>query len=82
MFSKKLRQPLPSATSTRFDRWSQADLVNLIEAEMTRTGELFRGLSHSEIDQGWLLQEMALHTQAVQEAIAVLQRKVAVVQSI
>jgi hypothetical protein len=77
------RKMTPDGLSpNRFDRWRTEDLINLIEAEMTRSGELFRGLSHSEIDQEWLLHEMRTHVQGALEAIQALERKVATVQSI
>ena len=67
---------------SRFDKLSQADLTACVEAEMTRTGELFRGLSHSELDQMWVLSEMETHTETALAAIRAMKRKVAVVQSI
>jgi hypothetical protein len=60
---------------SRFDRFSRADLIDLLEATMMRSGELFRGLSHSELDQVWVLAQ--LEEQATQSlaAIRALQRK-------
>ena len=49
---------------------------------MRRTGELFRGLSHgSELDQGWVLEELDVHMQTALLAVQTLRRRVALLQS-
>jgi hypothetical protein len=66
---------------TKFDRWSQGDLINLIESEMRRTGELFRGLQHTtELDPEWVLAELEVHTYTALLGIQTLRRRVAMVQ--
>jgi hypothetical protein len=67
---------------TKFDKWSDGDLINCIEAEMRRTGELFRGFSHSELDQAWILDEMTVSMSAAMQAVQTLRRRVAVVQTL
>ena len=66
---------------TRFDKWSDGDLINCIEAEMRRSGELFRGISHGELDQQWVLAELDTHMQTALLAVQTLRRRVAIVQS-
>jgi hypothetical protein len=75
---KEKEIPAPS----RFDRWTDNDLINCIEAEMARTGELFRGLSQPELDNEWVLQEMEIHTDTALQAIRALRRRVANLQSL
>jgi hypothetical protein len=72
-----LRKKTPELTPSRFDRLSRADLIDLLEASMMRNGELFRGLSHSELDQEWVLTQLQTHTVQQLEAIRALRRKVA-----
>ena len=66
-----------SKNESRFDRFSRADLIDLLEASMMRNGELFRGLSHSELDQEWILSQLEMQTEQSLAAIRVLQRKLA-----
>ena len=61
--------------SSRYDRFSRGDLIDLLEASMMRTGELFRGLSHSEIDQAWILSQLETQSEQSLAAIRALQRK-------
>lgn len=61
--------------SSRYDRFSRADLIDLLESSMMRTGELFRGLSHSELDQGWVLNQLEVQAEQSLAAIRALQRK-------
>ena len=69
---RKRTTPDPS----RFDRFARADLIDLLEATMMRNGELFRGLSHSDLDQTWVLSQMETQTEMALGAIRALQRKV------
>jgi hypothetical protein len=73
----KRRQTQNLTARTRFDRMGQEDLLTSIETSFAETARLYRGLSHREIDQGWLLAELEHHTQAALAAIQALQRKVA-----
>jgi hypothetical protein len=78
-FSRKQKEtPIPPAN--RLDRWSEGDLINCIEASGQRCGELFRGFSHTELDQEWVLNEMEKHMQTALMAVQTLRRRVAVVQ--
>jgi hypothetical protein len=70
----KKRQKIPEPS--RFDRFGRADLVDMLEATMLRNAELFRGLSHSELPQAWVLAELETQTQMALGAIQALQRKV------
>jgi hypothetical protein len=74
MRKKKLQQETPEPS--RFDRFGRADLINLLESTMLRNAELFRGLSHSEIDQEWILSQLEVHAETQLGAIRALQRKV------
>lgn len=80
-WGRNKRTETPSSP-TKFDRWSDGDLINLIEAEMARTGELFRGFSHGELDQGWILAEMDTHMQTALLAVQTMRRRVATLQSL
>ena len=71
---KLVEEELPMAS--RFDRFGKSDLIDLLEASMMRNGELFRGLSHSELDPAWVLAEMQTQTEMALGAIRALQRKV------
>lgn len=79
MWAKKKATEIPSPT--RFDRWSEGDLINAIEACGQRSGELFRGFSHSELDQAWILEEMEKQLDTALQCVQTLRRRVAVVQS-
>jgi hypothetical protein len=72
MRPKKKKVPDPS----RFDRFGKADLIDLLESSMMRNSELFRGLSHSELDPRWVLSQMETQTEMTLGAIRSLQRKV------
>ena len=77
MALRKRREPEPELPmASRFDRFGKSDLIDLLEASMMRNGELFRGLSHSELDPAWVLAEMETQTQMALGAIRALQRKV------
>jgi hypothetical protein len=75
MRPRKRRGPEP-LTASRFDRFGKSDLIDMLEASMMRNGELFRGLSHSELDPAWVLAQMETQTQMALGAIQALQRKV------
>jgi hypothetical protein len=62
------------------DKWSDGDLINCIEGQMRRTGELFRGFNHGDLDQEWVLAEMDTHLQTALMAVQTLRRRVAIVQ--
>ena len=79
MRRKTKQQPPPPS---KLDKLSQDDLIALIEAQMMRNGELFRGLFHRELEQDWVLNEMLLHAETQVAAIQALQRKVAILQSV
>lgn len=72
MRRKQPKIPEPS----RFDRFGRSDLVDMLESTMLRNAELFRGLSHSEIDQAWILAQLETQTEMALGAIRALQRKV------
>ena len=77
MALRKRREPEPELPmASRFDRFGKSDLIDMLEASMMRNGELFRGLSHSELDPAWVLAEMETQTQMALGAIRALQRKV------
>lgn len=78
MWGRKTKTELPAPT--RFDRWSDGDLINVIEACGQRSGELFRGFNHGELDQEWILAEMGKQLQTALLAVQTLQRRVAQVQ--
>lgn len=67
---------------SKYDRLTESDLVNCIEAEIGRCAELFRGLSQPTIDNEWVLQEMKIHLESSLLATKALQRRVATVQSL
>ena len=73
-WKKKETTKIPEPS--RFDRFGRADLIDLLEASMMRNGELFRGLSHSDLDQEWVLTQMETQTQMMLGAIGALRRKV------
>jgi hypothetical protein len=75
----KKTTPLPPPT--KFDRFSEGDLINCIEASGQRCGELFRGFSHGEMDQEWILSEMETHLSTALMAVQTLQRRLAILQS-
>ena len=74
MWKRKTAKEAP--TRSKFSRFGRSDLIDLLEATMMRNGELFRGLSHSELDQEWVLAQLETQTQQQLEAIRALQAKV------
>lgn len=76
MLKRRSKEEIPEPS--RFDRFSRADLIALLESTMMRNAELFRGLSHSELDQRWVLSQIETQTQMALGAIRALQRKVEV----
>lgn len=79
--NKPKSKPPFLAPPTKFDRLSETALIDCLEAEMRRTGELFRGFSHSELDKQWVAAEMVTHLQTALLATQALQRRVADLQS-
>lgn len=77
-----MRKRMPKLPEpTKFDRWSDGDLINCVESEMRRSGELFRGMQHTrELDPEWTLSELELHVTTALMAVQTLRRRVAVVQ--
>jgi len=71
------KKPSIGTTTSRFDSFSKADLIDLLEATMMRNGEMLRGLSHSEMDQGWVLSRLETETEQQLDAIRALRRKLA-----
>ena len=80
MIRRKDRTEIPPPS--KYDRLTENDLINCIEAEIGRTAELFRGLSQPEIPNEWVLSEMKVHLESAVMAIQSLQRRVAAVQSL
>lgn len=76
MMLKKKRQETSIPSRSRFDSFGRADLVDLLEATMMRSAELFRGLSHGEMDQRWVLSQLEVEAAQQAEVIRALQRKV------
>jgi hypothetical protein len=70
---KKQQKSFPPPS--KFDRFARADLIDMLEAAMMRNGEMFRGLSHSELDQEWVLSQLEVLTEQQLGAIRALQRK-------
>jgi hypothetical protein len=77
---KKKATELPPAS--KFDTWDEAALINCIESQMQRCGELFRGLSQPELDNEWVLLEMDRHMETALLATRAIRRRVAQVQSL
>lgn len=73
MWKKRTTPQTPPPS--RFDRFGRADLIDLLEATLMRNGQLFRGLSHSEMDQEWVLAQLEQQTEQQQLAIRALRRK-------
>ena len=80
MWDKKRKKVTEIPPPSRFDRWSEGDLINVIEACGQRSGELFRGFNHGELDQEWILAEMSKQLETARRAVQTLQRRVALVQ--
>jgi hypothetical protein len=81
MWSRTKNPKTPLPPRTKFDRFSEGDLINCIEASGQRCGELFRGFSHGEMDQEWILSEMETHLSTALMAVQTLQRRLAILQS-
>jgi len=81
MWSRTKNQKTPLPPPTKFDRFSEGDLINCIEASGQRCGELFRGFSHGELDQEWILAEMEAHLSTALMAVQTLKRRLAIMQS-
>jgi hypothetical protein len=79
-FNRKRETPIPPPT--RFDKWSDSDLINCIEAQMRRSGELFRGLSHTELDPAWTPEQLELNITTALQAVQTMRRRVAIQQRV
>lgn len=66
----------PAKLSIRFSKLPKADLEMMLETCLQRTAELFRGMSHREIDTKWLLIQMAREIEQADEILQVLLRRV------
>lgn len=60
----------------RMMRLPTKDLEDLLESSLAKTAELFHGLTHRELDRGWLLAEMETQLTQATEAVRTLQRRV------
>ena len=69
------------STPSRYERLSRPELIDLLEATMMRSSELFRGLNHSELDQAWVLSRLETHAEQALGAIRALQRKMVDLQT-
>jgi hypothetical protein len=65
-----------SRESSRYDHLTSTQLQEAIETSMATTAQLFRGLSHREIDSEWLLAQMESEITQVLAAIQALRRRV------
>lgn len=82
MWSKTKKTTASLPPPSKFDRWSEGDLIACIESCGQRAGELFRGFSHGELDQAWILSEMDKQLETALMAVHTLQRRVATVQTL
>ena len=57
-FHRRTSQTVMSKTHQKLDRLPSSDLELLLESSLSRTAELFRGLSHRELETKWVLLEM------------------------
>lgn len=86
MFKKKQHRPdtvlaLPAEVG-RFGRLSEQELVAAIEASIGGAAEVFRGLSHREIDNGWVASELESHLVSALGAVRALRERVDLQQSL
>lgn len=72
----------PPRRAKRLDKLSESDLFILLEGEMMRNGELIRGFSHTELDQGWVLSQMLEHTRMQLACLEAIERKRVILQSL
>jgi hypothetical protein len=49
---------------------------------MRRSGELFRGLSHTELDPAWTLEQLELNITTALQAVQTMRRRVAIQQRV
>ena len=59
----------------RFDRMPAEAVQLSIETSMQRMAELLRGLTHNEIDRGWLLSEMDVQAEQMHLAVRSLRNR-------
>jgi len=69
-FHRRTSQPVMPKTQQKLERLPSPDLETLLETSLSRTAELFRGLSHKELDTKWVLLEMEMN---LNQAMAVTQ---------
>jgi hypothetical protein len=67
--------PMPK-TMERLDRLPSSDLELLLETSLSKTAELFRGLSHQELEPEWLLTEMETNLSQALWVTQILRRRV------
>lgn len=71
-----MRRQKTTPKPSRLDRLPEEDLIRVLETALLRSSELFRGLSHREIDKAWILSEMHLQVTSAEQAIQALQRRI------
>lgn len=64
-----LRRVQKPKSKNRLDRMAPEQVQLLMETSMQRMAELLRGLMHNEIDRGWLLSELDLHSEQMHLAV-------------
>lgn len=75
MLRRKTTTPGPRTGPTKFDRMPSVDLETALETALQETARLFRGVTHREIDQEWLLAQMEQQIQTALQAVQALRRK-------
>jgi hypothetical protein len=77
MLRRKATGPRPRSSGTsKLGRLPTPDLELALETSLSRTAELFRGITHKELDPAWLLQEMEVQIRQALDAVQVLQDRV------
>ena len=69
------QEVVPSKAFQRFQRLETRELIEAIEAELGRSGELLRGFSHRELDPAWVAAELKTHLTAAAAAASVLEKR-------
>jgi hypothetical protein len=70
-----LRKKSKETTPSKFDKMPEEILYSTVEGSLMRTAELFRGLTHREIDQAWILAEMETQIAQAQGAVKALTKR-------
>lgn len=71
-----LRKKKPTVPDpTRLSKFSEEDLINLVESSISNAGTMYRGLSHSELERGWVLAQLETHFATGLEAARELLRR-------